>query len=94
MAIDTDDDERKRRLEGMSKNQILSLDVMEYPDKLTDEKKFNQQNIASCLEISDIHVYNPHTSIKENNYYLTTQLIKFVMLMKHGEAKSIETLIC
>lgn len=82
MAIDTEDEERKRRLAEMSKNQILSLDVMEYPDKLSDEKKFNQQNIASCLEISDIHVYNPQTSIKEN-YYLTTQLMKYIMLMKH-----------
>ena len=83
MAIDTDDDERIRRLGDMSKKQILSLDAMEYPEKLTDEKKFNQQNIAACLEISDIHVYNPHTAIKDKNYYLTTQLIKYVMLMKH-----------
>lgn len=82
MAIDTEDEERKRRLEEMSKNQILSLDEMEYPNKLTDENKFNQQNIAACLEISDIHVYNPQTSIKEK-YYLSTQLIKYVMLMKH-----------
>lgn len=82
MAIDTEDEERKRRLAEMSKNQILSLDVIEYPDKLTDEKKFNQQNIASCLEIADIHIYNPKTSIEEN-YYLTSQLIKYVMLMKH-----------
>ncbi|SKC79899.1 hypothetical protein [Maledivibacter halophilus] len=82
IAIDTEDEERRRRLAEMSKNQILSLDAMEYPNKLTDEKKFNQQNLAACLEISDIHIYNPKTSIKKN-YYLTTQLIMYVMLMKH-----------
>lgn len=83
VAIDTDDEERKRRLDQMSKNQILSLDVMEYPDKLSDEKKFNQQNIAACLEISDIHLYNPRTEINDKYYDLTTQIIKYVMLMKH-----------
>ncbi|WP_202710313.1 dCMP deaminase [Sporosalibacterium faouarense] len=82
IAIDTEDEERGRRLAGMNKNQILSLDAMEYPNKLTDEKTFNQQNIAACLEIADIHIYNPKTSIKEN-YYLTKQLIMYVMLMKH-----------
>lgn len=83
MAIDTDDDERKRRLAEMSINQIMSLDAMEYPEKITDEKKFNQQNIAACLEISDIHVYNPRTLIKDKNYFLTEQLIKYIMLIKH-----------
>ncbi len=83
MAIVTDDEERQRRLAEMNKKQILSLDAMEYPNKLTDEKLFKQQNIAACLEISDIHVYNPQTSTIKNNYYLTTQLIKYVMLMKH-----------
>lgn len=82
MAIDTEDEERKRRIAEMNKSQILSLDAMEYPNKLKDEKKFNQQNIAACFEISDIHVYNPKTSINKN-YYLTKQLIKYVMLMKH-----------
>lgn len=55
---------------------------MEYPKKLVGKEKFYNQNISACLEISDVHIYNPE--IDNNKYYfLTEQIIKYVVLMMH-----------
>lgn len=82
MAIDTDNEERLRRLSELNSKSIESLDTIEYPEKLQDIRKFNQQNIGACLEISDIHIYNPHSTI-DKRYELTSQVVKYVALMLH-----------
>lgn len=82
MAIDTDNEERLRRLSDLNSKSIESMDTIEYPEKLQDIKKFNQQNIGACLEISDIHIYNPRSTIS-NKYELTSQVVKYVALMLH-----------
>ncbi len=82
ISVNTDDVSRRKRLSKLSADEIQSLDKTEYPKKLEREEKFYNQNILACLEISDIHVYNPE--IKNCDYYfLTVQLLKYVVLMRH-----------
>lgn len=46
------------------------------------QEVFYHQNIQGCLEIADIHIYNP--DIYNGKYYeLTTQILKYVSLMLH-----------
>lgn len=82
ISINTEDSERRRRLGYLTNEQIMSLDTLEYPGKLDGIDKFTNQNIAACIELSDIHIYNPHSSTIER-FYLTEQLVKYIMLMKH-----------
>ncbi|MGI5958426.1 MAG: hypothetical protein ACOX60_03290 [Massiliimalia sp.] len=82
ISINTEDSERRRRLGYLTNEQIMSLDTLEYPGKLDGINKFTNQNIAACIELSDIHIYNPHSSTIER-FYLTEQLVKYIMLMKH-----------
>lgn len=82
MSINTDNEERIKRLNYMNKTQIDSLDELEYPEKLKGTELFFNQNIAACLELSDIHVYNPQVNQNER-FFLTSQLVKYFMLMKH-----------
>ncbi len=83
ISISTDDSERIRRLYNLDSLQLLSLDEMEYPSKQTyDGKMFYQQSIAECLQIADIHLYNPKS---ENNHctLLIENLIKYISLIMH-----------
>lgn len=82
MSINTDNEDRRKRLNDMNKAQIDSLDELEYPEKLKGTELFFNQNIAACLELSDIHVYNPQVNQNER-FFLTSQLVKYFMLMKH-----------
>ena len=82
ISINTEDSERRRRLGNLTNEQIMSLDTLEYPDKIKGKEKFTNQNIAACIELSDIHIYNPRSSTSER-FYLTEQLVKYIMLIKH-----------
>ena len=82
MSINTEDFERRRRLGNLTNEQIESLDTLEYPEKIKGIDKFTNQNIAACIELSDIHIHNPRSSTIEK-FYLTEQLVKYVMLIKH-----------
>lgn len=82
VAINTDNDERRRRLSaewGLNDKQFIDLDKREYP-RLKGNDVFTGIDIGACCELGDIHINNP----KENDkYFLTEQLIKYVTLMKH-----------
>lgn len=83
ISVSTDDDERRRRLSYLDSTQLLSLDEMEYPSKQQNSGEvFYQQSIAECLQISDIHLYNPHSN---NAHYelLIKNLIRYIALMLH-----------
>ncbi|WP_305951985.1 hypothetical protein [Emticicia oligotrophica] len=59
-AINTEDKYRVERLsEGYSKKQILSLDN-EYLKNLETKDTFYKQDIKSCIQMSDIYLYNPN----------------------------------
>ena len=64
------------------KRLVLTPASLEYPSKIKGIDKFTNQNIAACIELSDIHVYNPYSFTIEK-FYLTEQLVKYVMLIKH-----------
>lgn len=83
ISVNTDDNYRRSRLSSkLTQEQIKSLDDTEYPKKLSKNEKFYNQNIGACLEIADIHIYNPDT--EDLKYYdLTEQLLKYIILMKH-----------
>ncbi|MCD7790673.1 MAG: hypothetical protein LUH55_09135 [Bacteroides thetaiotaomicron] len=80
VAVITEDKDRVQRLESdFNMRQLDSLDKMEYPEERTD---FYKQNIAGCLQISDIYLYNPNVSDRKY-FFLTEQLIKYIALMLH-----------
>jgi dCMP deaminase len=83
MAISTEDDERKNRLHDLNEREMNNLDAVEYPNKMEKPQEvFYHQNIQGCLEVADIHVYNP--DVKNGKYYqLTEQLVKYIALMLH-----------
>ncbi len=83
MAISTDDEDRRRRLNYLNKEELDNLDNIEYARKLSKpEEVFYHQNIQGCLEVADIHVYNK--DVNNGKFYkLTEQLVKYIALMLH-----------
>lgn len=84
VSVNTDDDERIRRLNNNSyeRNEIASLDDIEYPKKLENQKNFTNQNISACCQLGDIHIYNPREDTKEK-FFVTQLIVKYITLIKH-----------
>ena len=82
VSVNTEEDERKRRLGHLDDEELESLDETEYPTKLKKDELFFHQNIPGCLEISDIHLYNPRQNT-DKRYFLTEQIIRYLSLMIH-----------
>jgi len=83
IAISTDEEIRVSRFSHLGKEERDAIDKIESPIKFDKpEEQFYHQNIQGCVEISDIHIYNPNV---ENNkyYFLTEQLLKYIALMSH-----------
>lgn len=82
MSVNTDEEERIRRLANINNNkQIKSIDEIEYLKKLKGGEKFSNQDIAACIQLADIHINNPRCN--NEKHFLVKQIVKFVMLMKH-----------
>lgn len=78
MAVSTEVEERQNRL-GMTLKQLINFDDVENPKGVDG---FFHQNIAACMEIADIYLYNP--TVNNGKYYeLTEQIIKYIALMLH-----------
>lgn len=76
LAINTEDSYRQNRL-GMNRKELESLDRIEYPG---EDGVFYHQNVAACLEISDVYLYNPN--IENHKYFeLTEQILKYIALI-------------
>lgn len=83
VSVNTDDKARRERLSFLDANEIESLDKKEYLSKHDNEYDiFYHQNISGCLEITDIHLYNPQETCGKL-YFLTEQILKYVCLMIH-----------
>lgn len=82
MAISTDEISRKKRLSHLSLDEINHIDKIEYPKKLDNGKKFYHQDIAACLQLADIHIYNREENAKDY-YFLTEQIMKYAALIFH-----------
>lgn len=83
ISVNTEEDERKRRLNHLDAEELASLDETEDPRSFNENcEMFFHQNISGCLEIADIHLYNPR--VKSGKFYfLTEQLTKYICLMIH-----------
>ena len=83
-AINTTDDERRRRLiqSGRTYDQIIELDQKEYPSLNNTIHDFYQINIEKTIEIADVHINNPYS---ESMTCAETkrQLIRYVSLIMH-----------
>lgn len=83
VSVNTDDDTRTKRLGYLDKQELESLNSIEYPQKFdNDNEIFFHQNILGCLETSDIHFYNPQDENKESKF-LSEQIVKYVALILH-----------
>lgn len=85
MAVNTKEHDRRARLSSLNREELKNLDDIEYGQKMKcPEDVFYHQNIQGCLEIADIHIYNPDVEGEKPKYYkLTEQLIKYIALMLH-----------
>lgn len=82
LSISVDEQTRKNRLGELDVEEQLSLDSVEYNNKLDSGEFFYHQNIANCFEMADIHLVNKQ--VKNEKYsFLTWQLIKYITLMIH-----------
>ncbi len=84
-SINTEEEERRRRLvdlNGLNTEQIKGIDETEYPRKLAGEKKFWSQNIQSCIELSDVYMYNPKADLREMSE-IKSKLVKYITLIMH-----------
>ncbi|MEK4251887.1 hypothetical protein [Paenibacillus sp. FSL W7-1287] len=85
ISINTDEKTRSDRLMNQKKlniEDIKDIDATESPSKLNGVEKFTNQSIPDCLQISDIHLYNPQNE-KEGLNYLKIQLVKYISLIQH-----------
>ena len=83
VSVNTDDAALKKRLEHLDKQELESLNAIEYPQKLnSDSEVFFHQNISGCLEVSDIHLYNPQVDNKKYRF-LSEQILKYIALILH-----------
>lgn len=85
VSINTPNESRVEHLRSshkFSEEQIKALDRKEYPKKLVGKNNFISQDIQKCIEISDIHITNPHRNPHDSND-LSSQLFWYVSLILH-----------
>lgn len=80
VSVSTDDDERRRRLIGFDQYELKTMDDMEYPVDFEKGRIFFQQSIEECLQVADIHLYNP-VSPDKTYKLLTRSLVRYIALM-------------
>ncbi|SHK27006.1 Deoxycytidylate deaminase [Marinobacter antarcticus] len=85
MAISAHDSERKSRLRrdfNLTDIKLDAIDSRENPSKLKGEEYFFSQNIARCIQLADIHIFNESDDGKSFRE-LKRQLVKYISLMMH-----------
>ncbi|WP_200903163.1 hypothetical protein [Desulfosporosinus acididurans] len=63
-------------------SEIRNLDDKEYPEKIEGIEQFVSQNIGKCIELSDVHLYNPANGVNNFNF-LKVQLVRYLSLIMH-----------
>ncbi|OEF48826.1 deoxycytidylate deaminase, partial [Enterovibrio norvegicus] len=94
VSINTNNDDRVKYLGATRKftpDEVKTIDITESAKLINEHgetkepnknEKLYMQNVPACLEISDIHLYNPRVE-PENNNALRAQLTWYLSLMKH-----------
>ncbi|WP_196584312.1 deoxycytidylate deaminase [Aliivibrio fischeri] len=84
MSISTENETRINRLLSqprISNDDIKEIDSQENPDSLKGEDRFWSLDLQRCIEISDIHLYNPDEKGKYRE--IKYQLVKYLSLIMH-----------
>jgi len=83
-SISTEVDTRFKRLQSASNINIKQLESIdkEYEKRLSGNEVFFSQDIASCIQLADIHIHNPDISL-DNYSDLKRQLVYYITLIVH-----------
>ncbi|OOE71628.1 deoxycytidylate deaminase [Salinivibrio kushneri] len=85
MSINAPDDDRKAYLQNEHKYTVDEFDELEQRESgktKIDDADFISQNVKRCIEISDVHIFNPRNEL-DNNNVLKAQLAWYLALIKH-----------
>lgn len=85
ISINAPDEHRTKYLQKLHKfspDQIKKIEDVESGKSENDYKHLTNPNIKKCIEISDIHIFNPKNEY-DNNNILKAQIAWYFALMKH-----------
>ncbi|WP_412514096.1 anti-phage dCTP deaminase [Shewanella indica] len=85
VSINAPDEHRSKymqKLHKFSADQIDNIERIESGQSVGDYVKFTTQNVKKCIEISDIHLFNPKNEF-DNHNILKAQIVWYVALMQH-----------
>jgi deoxycytidylate deaminase/dephospho-CoA kinase len=89
VAITTDDEDRKARLNALDYNneQIKTLDEKEYPEESKDKQSgysvVVSQDIQACLALADVYISNLGKSTHKDMRRTAEQVVRYMALMQH-----------
>ncbi|PTU76015.1 anti-phage dCTP deaminase [Pseudomonas mangrovi] len=85
ISVNAPDEDRKSYLQNVHKFSVDEFDQLEKRESgktVVEDADFISQNVQRCIEISDIHIFNPRNEL-ENNNVLKAQLAWYFSLMLH-----------
>lgn len=85
ISINAPNEDRKAYLQNEHKYTVDGLDELEKRESGKTEvgdADFISQNVKTCIEISDVHIFNPRNEL-DNNNVLKAQLAWYLALIKH-----------
>ncbi|VTR28926.1 Uncharacterised protein [Serratia fonticola] len=85
ISINAPDDHRTKYLQKLHKfssEQIKKIEDIESGEGDGEYKHLTNPDIKKCIEISDIHIFNPKNEF-DNNNILKAQIAWYFALMKH-----------
>lgn len=85
ISINAPNEDRKAYLQNEHKYTVDEFDELERRESgktKIDDADFISQNVKRCIEISDVHIFNPRNEL-DNNNVLKAQLAWYLALIKH-----------
>lgn len=85
ISINAPNEDRKAYLQNEHKFTVDEFDELERRESgktIIDDADFISQNVKRCIEISDVHIFNPRNEL-DNNNVLKAQLAWYLALIKH-----------
>ncbi len=85
MSINAPNEDRKKYLQNIHKFTVDKFDELEQKESgksNIDDSDFITQNVQRCIELSDIHIFNPRNEL-DNNNVLKAQLAWYYALILH-----------
>lgn len=85
ISINAPNEDRRAYLQNEHKYTVDEFDELERRESgktNIDDADFISQNVKKCIEISDVHIFNPRNEL-DNNNVLKSQLAWYLALIKH-----------